>query len=102
MRKTDKKIDNAIIEALTEVCESALKQYSGFLWLSHLVNYTNFPRSLQVICVFDSEEYLIQFNAHPNQRELRTLIKQRLSEIGVAINDKQVTFVTKDQCRKYH
>ena len=49
MRKTDKKIDKQIISALTEVCDSALKAFTGFEWLTHRVNYTNFPKSLKIM-----------------------------------------------------
>ena len=39
MRKTDKKIDNNLRIVLTEVCEIALKEVTGFQWLTHLVDY---------------------------------------------------------------
>ena len=51
MRKTDKKMDNQLRHVLTEVCEVALKDINGFQWLTHVVNYSNFPKSLQVVCV---------------------------------------------------
>jgi len=46
MRKTDKKRDNTLRLALTEVCDIALKDIAGFQWLTHCVNYSNFPQSL--------------------------------------------------------
>jgi len=49
MRKTDKKLDNQLIKLLTEVCETALEDFSGFQWLTHIVDYSNFPKSLKVI-----------------------------------------------------
>ena len=58
MRKTDKKMDNQLRHVLTEVCEVALKDINGFQWLTHVVNYSNFPKSLQVVCVFDTNENL--------------------------------------------
>ena len=53
MRKTDKKIDNNIRNVLNKVCEQALIEVNGFVWLTHQVNYDKFPASLSVICVFD-------------------------------------------------
>ena len=47
MRKTDKKIDNQLRLVLTEACEVALKDIDGFQWLTHLVNYANFPALIQ-------------------------------------------------------
>lgn len=56
MRKTDKKIDKALTKALTELCENALENIEGFQWLTHQVNYSNFPKSLKITCVFDTNE----------------------------------------------
>ena len=54
MKKTDKKMDNHIRRVLTDVCETSLKDINGFAWLTHTVNYAQFPQSLKVICVFDT------------------------------------------------
>ncbi len=54
MRKSDKKIENQIREVLTDVCEDTLKSYEGFLWVTHTVNYSSFPQSLKIICVFET------------------------------------------------
>ncbi|HCC80946.1 MAG TPA: Fis family transcriptional regulator, partial [Methylophaga sp.] len=43
MRKTDKKIDNELRLKLTDVCEQGLKNIAGFQWLTHLVNYDDYP-----------------------------------------------------------
>ena len=56
MRKSDKKLDNQLRLVLTDVCETALKEVEGFQWLTHVVNYSNFPQSLRVVCVFDTNE----------------------------------------------
>lgn len=55
MRKSDKKIDNEIIRRLTEVCETMKSRLSGFVWLTHEVNYQRFPESLLVTLVFDDQ-----------------------------------------------
>ncbi|RUO72187.1 hypothetical protein CWI80_10335 [Pseudidiomarina sediminum] len=55
MRKSDKKIDNEIIRRLTKVCETMKARLSGFVWLTHEVNYQRFPESLLVTLVFDDQ-----------------------------------------------
>lgn len=63
MRKSDKKLDTKIIRQLTDVCESMKPQLSGFVWLTHTVNYQRFPASLTVTLVFDekvSESVLLE------------------------------------------
>ena len=55
LNKTSQKIDNNICKALTIACESSLHEVPGFAWLTHRANYTNFPASLVITCVFELE-----------------------------------------------
>ncbi|RUO20128.1 hypothetical protein [Aliidiomarina haloalkalitolerans] len=55
MRKSDKKLENEIIRRLTDVCETMKPQLTGFVWLTHEVNYQRFPASLVVTLVFNDE-----------------------------------------------
>lgn len=95
MKKTDKKIDNALISALTAVCEQASEEFDGFKWLTHLVNYRDFPRSLVVVCVFDTNEHL----ARARNDVLRTMIRDKLASIDVPLADiaRQVRFDTEEK-----
>ena len=101
MTKTDKKIEKAIREALTEVCDIALDEVAGFQWLTHLVNYRRFPSSLSVICIFASNNE--RSNALLAQQDdfLRTLIQEKLSAAGIPIKDalSQVSFDTEEACQ---
>ena len=98
MRKTDKKIDNALRVALTEACDMALEKHEGFMWLTHFANYQNFPDSLSIVCVFDTNEQLAKANAEG----LRAIIKDKLASIDIKIKDirKSVSFDTEENCTK--
>ncbi|MFT5653310.1 MAG: hypothetical protein ACI8UC_001575 [Psychromonas sp.] len=100
MRKTDKKLDNQIRLALTELCESELKEVAGFEWLTHLVNYAHFPKSLKVVCVFDSNENLQRFMATVSHHELNSLIHKKLFEIGIKVNNitDHLSYDTQENC----
>jgi hypothetical protein len=87
MRKTDKKIDNQICAVLTDVCETALEKFEGFEWLTHLVNYSSFPKSLKVVCVFDTNDNLASFMTDDNIHVLSKLMQKKLFSIGVNIGD---------------
>ena len=87
MRKTDKKIDNQLRRVLTDVCEIALKDIEGFQWLTHLVNYSNFPKSLKVVCVFDTNNNLAGFMSGNSEKELIQLIKTQLKKAGVELKN---------------
>ena len=101
MKKTDKKIENAIREALTEVCEMALDEVPGFQWLTHLVNYSDFPGSLSVVCVFDTNNDLSSALANHKDDYLRNLIKEKLAAVGIEFKDtrRHVNFDTEEACK---
>ena len=96
MRKTDKKTDRAITEVLTEVCDLAQENYDGFEWITHFVNYSDFPDSLNVVCIYDTNEQLEKTDTHG----LRLLINEKLLSIGIAIKDigRYIDFDTQERC----
>jgi hypothetical protein len=102
MRKTHKKIDNQLIESLTEVCETALEELTGFQWLTHLVNYANFPASLKIICVFDTADNLNKFLASSAQQELNKLIHKKLfaMNINIKLITRHISYDTQENCDK--
>jgi len=104
MRKSDKKIDNQLRLVLTDVCEAALKEIDGFQWLTHLVNYSNFPKSLKVVCVFDTNENLSTFMSKNRGSELASLMQRKLSEVGVNIKDMfaQIAYDSEENCELEH
>jgi hypothetical protein len=95
MRKTDKKHENKIRIALTQVCESSLKDISGFNWLTHTINYQNFPQSLHVTCVFADQESIRQYQLNLPSDHLRARIVAALDTIGIRLKNpqQQITLV---------
>lgn len=89
-------MDKALVKALTEVCDIALKDYDGFEWVTHSVNYNNFPESLSVVCVFDTNEQL----ERTDLGGIYTLINEKLLSIGIKLNDirRHVDFDTEENC----
>jgi hypothetical protein len=104
MRKTDKKIDNQLRLVLTDVCEIALKDINGFQWLTHVVDYSNFPKSLKVVCVFDTNKNLSVFMTQKSNSELTTLIQAKLNEACVKVKDvtDHIFYDTEQNCEKEH
>ncbi|CZF79969.1 hypothetical protein [Grimontia marina] len=96
MRKTDKKIDDSLRHALTQVCDIAQSEHQGFEWLTHFVNYDRFPSSLSIVCIFDTQSSLAQ----ANQEHIRRLIKDVLASIDIKLKDigKHVHFDTEESC----
>ena len=108
MRKTDKKTENQLRLVLTDACETALKEIDGFQWLTHLVEYSDFPTSLKIICIFDTNEnlavYLSKSASKSAGGELKSLIQKKLQGMGVSIKniDRHVKFDTEENCEKEH
>ena len=104
MKKTDKKYEKAIREALTGACDIALNEVAGFQWLTHRVNYSRFPDSLAVICIFDTNSELASALLAKQDDFLRSLIREKLSAVGIPIKDmaQQVSFDTEEACALEH
>lgn len=101
MRKRDKKLDNTLREALTEVCELALKEVPGFTWLTHLANYNDFPGSLSIVCVFDTIHDVSSALAARQDEYLQAQIEHKLSAAGIHIRDlkSHLSFDSEEACQ---
>ena len=104
MKKSDKKIENSIREALTQVCELALEDVAGFTWITHFVNYNDFPDSLSIVCVFASNDDLASVVSIHQDDYLRMLIREKLAAVGIPISRmrRQVSFDTQEACDDQH
>ena len=87
MKKTDKKLEKQICQALTNACEAAKVEVQGFQWLTHRVNYNQFPDSLSVICFFDTKANLKQAREHNKDQFMVALIKNELEHIDIRFKD---------------
>jgi len=105
MRKTDKKIENSLREALTEVCELALESVAGFRWLTHKVtDYKTLPESLSILCVFETTDELSKALETNQDQFMYQLIKEKLSVVNMDVKNvkQQVRFDSEEACEKYH
>lgn len=104
MRKTDKKIDNQLRHVLTDVCESALEEIDGFQWLTHRVSYSNFPKSLKMICIFDTDEQLSAFTGGSGKKLLTSLVQAKLNDISITLKNVEdhILYDTEERCAKDH
>jgi hypothetical protein len=104
LTKTNKKIDANICKALTLACESSLHTVPGFLWLTHRVNYTNFPGSLVVTCVFSSNNDITAMQNQQFDQVLRKTIQTHLLKTGVVLKNinNGVRFDSEEACLQQH
>ncbi|WP_448568278.1 Fis family transcriptional regulator [Thalassotalea ganghwensis] len=104
MRKTDKKIDNQLRRVLTDVCQQALESIEGFQWLTHQVNFTRFPSSLKIVCVFDTTQQLESFQASSDKAMLEAMVNAKLRqiEINLTVIGKHLIYDSEEACLKDH
>ncbi|WP_419148825.1 Fis family transcriptional regulator [Pseudoalteromonas 'SMAR'] len=103
MRKTDKKTDKQLRQALTQVCDMALEHVSGFQWLTHQVTYPRVDDTLKVTCVFDTNEQLQTYLNSEQASFLANAIQFELSSIGVKIKAKHgIHYDSEEECNKHH
>lgn len=104
MKKTDKTLENTIVKVLTQVCEQSLKSIDGFQWLTHLVNYKDFPRSLTVICVFDTNDQVSKLLTSSNHNDLVNMIGEKLKSAGIQLPNvqQQIQFDSEEACNVEH
>lgn len=95
MRKSDKKIENKLRIALTDVCDFALDSIAGYQWISHTVNYDVFPGSLRITCAFASQQVIDDLKRSQQDLVLKKEIIKKLATAEIKISDanKQVKFV---------
>jgi hypothetical protein len=104
MKKTDKALENTLVKVLTQVCEESLKSIEGFKWLTHLVDYKDFPRSLTVICIFETQDQIAGLLHSPLHENLMNNIIDRLSGAGIQLPKKykHIKFDSEDACHFEH
>lgn len=100
MKKSDKKTENLLIKALKNSCETALDTIDGFQWLTHFVSFSNFPKSLTIVCIFDTNENRSKMTASNKHLYLHSLIDENLNAVGIHVKDiqSQLRLDTEEDC----
>ncbi|WP_434763655.1 Fis family transcriptional regulator [Vibrio fortis] len=104
MRKSDKKIENQIRDVLTNVCEGTLKGFDGFLWVTHTVNFSSFPQSLKIVCVFDTNQDRTNFLEGSGQQKVAAVVQSAFNQVGIKLKnpDKHISYDTQENCDRDH
>jgi hypothetical protein len=99
MNKTTKKLDNNIVKALTIVCERAKVEIPEFLWLTHSADFSNFPSSLLVSCVFTSNQAVHCLKQNKQDIVLIKWIQAELLKVGILLKQAKhnVAFINESE-----
>ncbi len=90
-KRDSTRIERALVASLTDACETAKAEIPGFEWLTHTVNYANFPQSLIITWVFDTRAN--------KDHALATGLDARLRELtATALHDAEIPPVSLQRC----
>ncbi|WP_016956977.1 hypothetical protein [Catenovulum agarivorans] len=102
-QKQIKQLDKQIVRQLTQLCHLAQNEIDGFVWLTHVVDYTNLDKSLKVIFVFATTEQQVRAEAE-NANTMKTWVVEYLQALEIKLNnvDKQIQFDSEQACDAQH
>ncbi|EAR61987.1 hypothetical protein [Neptuniibacter caesariensis] len=100
MNKSDKKLEKALRESLTEVCDIALESVAGFQWITHRVDFKRFPDSLRIVAVFATDDDISHAKSHREDLYLQSLITDKLTSAGIKLKkpEKQIFLDSEQAC----
>lgn len=95
-------IERRLIATLTEACETAKAQIVGFEWLTHEVDYDEFPSSLRVVWIFDTQANKDQALASGQGERMVELTAMALNDADVLVSPvaAHVQFDSEEQCQR--
>lgn len=94
--------ERRLVASLTQACETGKTELVGFTWLTHRVDDQQFPASLRVVWVFDTQANRDQACANGQAERMRELTAEAFSkaEISVASVATHVHFDSEEQCQR--
>ncbi|MCA4960752.1 hypothetical protein [Pseudomonas sp. Y24-6] len=103
-KRDSARIERRLVATLTEACETAKAEITGFDWLTHTVDYDAFPQSLRVIWVFETRASKEQALSCGQDTRMRALTAIALHEAGVdpVQLDRCVRFDSEEECQVQH
>ncbi|MFK3821616.1 hypothetical protein ACI2KL_05305 [Pseudomonas yamanorum] len=103
-KRDSARIERRLVATLTEACEIAKAEITGFDWLTHEVDYQAFAQSLVVIWVFDTRANRELALSTGLDLRMRELTATALEDAGVDLpsSDCYVRFDSEEECRLQH
>jgi hypothetical protein len=97
-------IERRLVAALTDACETAKAELVGFCWLTHEIEYRDFPNSLRVTWVFDTQANQAQALSNGQSQRMTELTAIALKAIGIELGQlhRPVLVDSEEQCLKSH
>ncbi|MBA1202147.1 hypothetical protein G7009_10310 [Pseudomonas capeferrum] len=103
-KRENARIERRLVATLTQACETAKAEITGFDWLTHEVDQEAFERSLQVIWVFDTRASKERALSQGQDARMRELTAAALEDAGVSLPslDRHLHFDSEEECHLQH
>lgn len=103
-KREQARIERQLIASLTDACETAKSEITGFCWLTHTVDYQRFPESLQVTWVFDSQAHKELAHANGQNARMVELTAIALEDADVQLSPlaAHVHVDSEEECQRSH
>ena len=94
--------ERLLIACLTQACEAGQAEIVGFAWLTLRVDYQNFPASLMVTWVFDTQANRDRALANGQGERMAELTAEAFSnaDISVSAVSAHLAFDSEEQCQR--
>ncbi|WP_290652649.1 hypothetical protein [Aquisalimonas sp.] len=105
MNQTERKrLEERLSAMLGKACEAAREELSGFQWVTHVLDYDDPQRSIQVVWVFDSNDHLANALRQGHDAYLTHLTSEAFEAAGLQVTDVQrhVSFDSEEECTRVH
>ena len=101
-KRDQTRMERQLSSCLREACEAAKAEIVGFSWLTHEVDYTCFPESLQVTWIFATEAQRAQAIEEGHAARMQALTRAALAEAGIdmAALIAAVRFDSEEACKR--
>ena len=96
------RIERRLVATLTDACETAKAEITGFSWLTHEFGEQPFPAGLVVVWVFDTEHEKAQALAAGQDARMRELTALALADADVQMSrpEQQVRLDSEQECER--
>lgn len=97
------RLERRLVATLTEACETAKAEITGFTWLTHTVEPASLSETLKITWVFDTlaEKKLAQIDF---KARIFALTATALNEanINLILSERNVRFDSEEECQRTH
>ncbi|ATC94569.1 hypothetical protein [Pseudoalteromonas tunicata] len=91
MKKTDKKMNTAVIKQLNALCDELTFTLTGFRYVSHTLEAKSTQYAITVLLYFDTPEN--KDAAQLKKGEIVALIQSLLLPTGLTVNEKEIKWL---------